>query len=109
MKTPRAPNKGKIKKSLIAQLQAKRAFVPHFYDKICDYMELYEIKKALQKDIKDRGVSYETKSANGVDIVKQNQSIKDLVAVDKQMLAILKELGLTTDAPTGISDENEDL
>ena len=109
MTAPRAPSKAKIKESLIKQLEAKRANVPHFYDQICDYLELYDVKKMLQKDIKKRGVSYETKSASGVKIVKQNQSVKDLVAVQRQMLSILHEMGLTTDEPTGTETIDEDL
>ena len=108
-KTTRAPSKPKIKESLIKQLEAKNANVAHFQDLIYDYLQLYDTKKMLQKDIKTRGVSYETLSASGVPIMKQNQSIKDLVAVEKQMLSILKEMGLTTDAPTGEDVMNDDL
>ena len=109
MERKRAPTAGKIKESLIKQLEVKNANVPHFYDLILDYLELYNIKKALQKDIKKRCVSYETLSANGFEITKQNQSVKDLVAVEKQMMSMLKEMGLTTDAPTGSEDVDEDL
>lgn len=48
-------------------------------------------------------------SASGYKITKQNQSVKDLVAVEKQMLSMMKEMGLTTDAPTGAETINEDL
>ena len=108
-KTVRAPGKTKIKESLIKQLAVKNANVAYFQDLICDYMELYDTKKMLQNDIKTRGVSYETLSASGVSIMKQNQSIKDLVAVEKQMLSLLKEMGLTTDAPTGEDVIDDDL
>lgn len=103
------PTKPQIKESLIKQLEAKGANVAHFRDLIFDYLELYDTKKALQKDIKERGVSYKTTSANGYEIVKQNQSVKDVVAVEKQMLSTLKEMGLTTDTPTGIDTIDEDL
>ncbi len=109
MKQIRAPSKGKIKESLIKQLEVKHANVAHFMDLIFDYIVLYDTKKALQKDIKKRGVSYETTSASGYKITKQNQSVKDLVAVEKQMMSMLKEMGLTTDAPTGDDVVNEDL
>lgn len=105
----RAPNKAKIKESLIRQLETKNAKVAHFEDLICDYLFLYDTKKKLQSDIRKRGVSFETFSANGFKITKQNQSVKDLVAVNKQMTALLRELGLTTDAPTGEEEVNEDL
>ena len=89
-KTTRAPSKTKIKESLIKQLEAKNANVAHFQDLIYDYLQLYDTKKMLQKDIKTRGVSYKTLSAS-------------------QMLSILKEMGLTTDAPTGEDVMNDDL
>ena len=95
--------------SLIKQLRAKGAETEHFLDIINDYMEFFDTKKALQEDIKERGVSYKTLSANGFEITKQNQSVKDMVAVEKQMLSILKELGLTTDEPTGNEVIDEDL
>lgn len=105
----KAPSKTKIKESLIKQLEVKSANIAHFNDLICDYMTLYDTKKMLKSDIKKRGVSYETQSASGYKITKQNQSVKDLLAVEKQMLAILRELGLTTDAPTGEEVVDDDL
>ena len=103
----RAPNKEKIKESLMEQLWKKGAKIEVFEDLICDYMSLYDVKQNLKKDIKKRGVSYETKSANGYDIEKQNQSVKDLVMVSKQMLLILEKLGLTTDYVMRGSDDEE--
>lgn len=103
----RAPNRRKIQESLEVQLWKKGAKIECFEDLICDYMNLYDIKKALQKDIKIRGVAYEATSASGYAITKQNQSVKDLVAVGKQMLLILDKLGLTTSEilPEGGEDE----
>ena len=101
--------KGKIKESLMKQLEAKGAKVAHFENLIDDYMFMFDTKNKLQKDIRKRGVSYETFSASGYKITKQNQSVKDLIAINKQMVVILKELGLTTDAPTGEEITDEDL
>lgn len=109
MANVKKPTKAQIKYSLIKQLETKGANVAHFIDLIYDYLELYDTKKKLQTDIKKRGVSYETTSASGYEIIKQNQSVKDVVAVEKQMLSILKEMGLTTDAPTGNDVIDEDL
>lgn len=109
MAAKRSISKEKIRTSLIKQLETKGAKVAHFEDLINDYLFLFDTKKLLQKDIKARGVSYETYSANGFPITKQNQSVKDLVAVEKQMISLLKELGLTTDAPTGEETTDEDL
>lgn len=101
--------KGDILKSLQEQLRKKQADISVFNDLLDDYMALYDIKKKLKTDIKKRGVSYETQSASGkATIIKQNQSIKDLVAVNKQMLMILDKLGLTTDQ-TIKEDADEEL
>ena len=93
-----AEKKSDILKSLKDQLKKKQADISVFSDLLEDYMALYDIKKKLKTDIRKRGVSYESSSASGkATIIKQNQSVKDLVAVNKQMLLILEKLGLTTD------------
>lgn len=104
-----AEKKSDILKSLQEQLEKKEADISVFSDLLDDYMSLYDIKKKLKSDIKKRGVSYETPSASGKTmIIKQNQSVKDLVAVNKQMLMILDKLGLTTEK-TIKDDGNEKL
>ncbi len=104
-----AQKRGDILESLISQLERKEADISCFLDLLDDYMALYDIKKKLKTDIRKRGVSYESTSASGkAIIVKQNQSVKDLVAVNKQMLMILDKLGLTTEK-TIKDDEDEKL
>lgn len=95
--------------SLKEQLRKKQADISVFNDLLDDYMTLYDVKKKLKTDIKKRGVTYETMSASGkAKIVKQNQSVKDLVAVNKQMLMILDKLELTT-KETIKGDDDEEL
>lgn len=102
-----AEKKGDILKSLQEQLRKKQADISVFNDLLDDYMALYDIKKKLKLDIRKRGVSYETTSASGkATIVKQNQSVKDLVAVNKQMLMILDKMQLTTGQT--IKDDDDD-
>lgn len=103
-----AEKKNDILESLKSQLKKKNADISVFNDLLDDYMSLYSIKKKLAADIRKRGVSYETESASGkAKIVKQNQSIKDLVAVNKQMLMILDKLGLTTEKTIKESEDDE--
>lgn len=103
-----AEKKSDILESLKSQLEKKQADISCFLDLIDDYMTLYDIKKRLKSDIKKRGVAYETKSASGkATIVKQNQSVKDLVAVNKQMLMILEKLGLTTEKTIRDGDDEK--
>ena len=79
-----------------------------FNDLLDDYMTLYDVKKKLKNDIKKRGVTFETTSASGkATIIKQNQSVKDLVAVNKQMLMILDKLQLTTKETIKGDDDDE--
>lgn len=86
----------KIKESLIIQLEAKGANVDHFMSLIDDYIWYWNQEKAMQKDIKDRGFTFEATSSAGYKIQKDNPSVKNALAYNKQKLAIIKELGLTT-------------
>lgn len=94
-----AKNKGdqtKIEDSLLEQLALLGAMKEHYIDLIRDYMGLWEVKTALLSDIKSRGVTYNDYSSAGVMMQKNNPSVKELVMVNKQMLSLLKELGLST-------------
>lgn len=97
----------RIKESLIKQLENKGADVEHFLDLIDDYIWYFEQEKAMQKDIKNRGHSYKSKSASGYSIDKENPSVKNALLYSKQKLAILKELGLTTDNVNKEDDDDE--
>ena len=99
----------KLRKSLIEQLCGKRKPPAHYSDLIEDYLNLWETKELLQTDIRDRGISYETLSASGVPITKQNPSTKEIVNVNRQMLTILKELGLTTANLRSHKDDDDEL
>lgn len=97
----------KIKESLIKQLKDKNANVEHFLSLIDDYIWYWNQEKEMQKDIKNRGFSFETTSASGYKIEKENPSVKNAVTYNKQKLAILKELGLSTS--NVISDDEDEL
>lgn len=86
----------KIKESLMQQLKEKNADVEHFISLVDDYVWYYEQEKAMQEDIKKRGLSYKTISSQGKEYLKDNPSIKNAVMYNKQKLAILKEMQLTT-------------
>lgn len=97
----------KIKDSLIKQLKNKGANVEHFSGLIDDYIWLFKEVKEMKTDVKKRGRTFKTTSASGYEIEKENPSVKNIVVYNKQMLAILKELGLTTDNVG--SDDDEEL
>lgn len=96
----------KIKDSLIKQLRDKGANVEHFKSLIDDYIWYWKEEQSMQKDIKVRGRTYTAISAAGKEYEKDNPSVKNAMLYNKQKLAILKELELTTD--NVISDDGED-
>lgn len=84
-----------VKESLLSALRARGADCDHDVDLVDDYMALWDSKVKLIADIKKRGVNYEDYSSVGVKMRKSNPSVKELVMVNRQMLAIRKELGLS--------------
>lgn len=95
----------KIKESLILQLKNRGADVEHFLALIDDYIWYYNQEKAMQKDIKIKGMSYKSISASGKEYEKENPSIKNAVMYNKEKLAILKQLELSTTNMEGYDDE----
>ena len=87
-----------IRKSLIQQLQNKGADIALFIDLIDDYMEMWELKETLIEDIRETGL----RTSDG----KDNASPKQLPIVNRQMLALLKTLGVTTDGIVGEDDDD---
>ena len=85
-----------IENSLLEQLAMLGAMKEHYIDLIRDYMGLWETKTELRKDIEEEGVSYKEYSSTGNLVKKNNPSVKDFVMVNKQMLSLLKELGIST-------------
>lgn len=99
----------KIKKSLIKQLKDKGANVEHFLGQIDSYIWYFNEEKSMQKDVKERGRTFKTTSASGYEIEKENPSVKNALAYNKQQLAILKELGLTTENVLREKDDEDEL
>ena len=92
-----AKSKKAIKESLMNQLRAKGADVDHFTALVDDYVAYFELVKKMKVDIKKNGLSYTATSAAGKKYEKENPCVKMLPQYTRSMLAILKELGLTTD------------
>lgn len=96
-----------IKASLTKQLEDNGANIDHFSDLINDYIELWKIKNKLIRDIKKRGTFYESTSATGKTYEKENPSVKQLMVTNRQMLAILKDLKLSTDTVVGSEEDDK--
>ena len=85
-----------VKRSLIEQLEAKGAGIDVFRDMIDDYMTMWDEKETLKQDMKEKGLRYSVTSGNGFETEKDNPSFKVFPLVNKQMLMLLKQMGLTT-------------
>lgn len=96
-----------IKKSLITQLENNGAKVDHFIGLVEDYIWFCKQEKEMQKDIKKRGQSFETLSASGNLIIKENPSVKNAKMYNDQKLKILKQLGL--EAKNVVDDPDDKL
>lgn len=96
-----------VRASLMLQLKQKGADAAHFESLVDDYMSYFDIVKKLKADIRTRGLTYPAISATGKEYEKDNPSVKQLPQYTRSMLAILRELGLTTDEP--IEDEDDEL
>lgn len=101
--------KKEIRDSLEAQLRDRGADVLHFQALLDDYMFFYTMQKRMQADIRKRGLEIEATSATGKHYVKENPSVKQSAMYNQRMLAILKELGLTTDTCRPPADGDGDL
>lgn len=96
----------KIELSLEKQLKDKKVFkYAHYKDLAKDYLELWDIKNLLLEDIKIRGVQIEWSNGDKQKGHKKNESISELLKVNKQMLTILYDLGIRA---SDLEEEEED-
>ena len=101
--------KSQIKQDLIDQLECKGVYGQQYLDLINDYMSLWDVKRALIKDIKERGVTVKYQNGENQWGYKKNDSVGNLVKVNKQMLDLLKELGLRAADFEADSDDDEEM
>ena len=96
-----------IEESLLEQLEMKGADMDHFVDLVRDYMSLWDVKNDLLEDIKKRGVMYKDFSSVGIEMMKNNPSVRELVGINRQMLSILKDLDINTKTVALFNDDDE--
>lgn len=97
--------KADIRNGLIKQLEIKGANTPHFMSLVDDYMFLHDQVQRMKKSIKEDGPEYPATSAAGKEYMKENPAMKNIILYNRQMLAILKELGLSTDGAGETEDD----
>ena len=103
------PSQKDIRASLEQQLRDKGADVLHFQALLDDYMFFYSMLKKMKSDIRKRGLEVEAISSTGKTYTKENPSVKQAAMYSQRMMAILKDLGLTTDHCRPPEDSGGDL
>lgn len=104
----KAVGKSALKESLYRQLELKHADIDVFKEQIDQYIYFWETAQEIKKDIKKRGKVYEEPyNSSGSVIVRIHPGIKELRDLNKQMLAILKQLDLSTKNIALEDDEDE--
>lgn len=98
----------KIERAIINQLKEKSIYqYAHYQDLVNDYMKMWDVKNMLQDDIEERGVSVYWCNGGGQEGYKKNESISELVKVNKQMLKILLDLGIRASDLKAVEPDDE--
>ncbi len=98
-----------IRADLEAQLKAKGADIITFMDLIDQAIFFRDAAIAMQKDVRERGLSFLSISSTGKEYMKDNPSIKLAMMYNKQYLAILTQLDLTTKTIETSTADDDDL
>jgi P27 family predicted phage terminase small subunit len=98
-----------IRQDLIDQLERQGIYGRHYLDLVEDYMALWDTKNALISDIQKRGVMVRYQNGQNQWGHKKNDSVDNLVKVNKQMLMLLKELGLRAENFEADSNDDEEM
>ena len=104
MKLERTKAYRKLKESITQNLKDRGLTDAVYLDKRDEYMNFWVHLKELEADIAERGVAVEDEK-RGMKV--ENRSVSLSVQVSKQMLAILKSLGLS-DLEKNMRPEEED-
>ena len=105
-RTKKSELREQIRQDLIDQLERQGIYGRHYLDLVEDYMALWDTKNALISDIQKRGVMVRYQNGQNQWGHKKNDSVGNLVKVNKQMQELLKELGLR--AADFEADSNDD-
>ena len=98
-----------VKTSLLNQLEGKGTDIPALNNLVEDYMSFWDKKEELNDDLQKRGTVITEFNFKNEPVLKENPSLKSMIMVNKQMLAILKELRLTADRVVTTEDDDGEL
>lgn len=100
--------KKEIKQDLLDQLDRNGTTGKYYIDLVDDYMDLYDTKEKLIKDIKERGVTCKYQNGENQWGYKKNDSVDQLLKVNQQMLKLLDALGIKP-SQDGDADGDEEM
>lgn len=98
-------NRKEIKQDLLDQLERNGTTGRHYIDLINDYLDLWETKNMLIRDVNERGVRVEYNNGGGQVGYKKNDSVDQLLKVNQQMLKLLDSLGIKPEQGGDQEDE----
>lgn len=99
--------KKEIKQDLLDQLDRNGTTGKYYIDLVDDYMDLYDTKEKLIKDIKERGVTCKYQNGENQWGYKKNDSVEQLLKVNQQMLKLLDALGIKPSQDGDVDDDEE--
>ena len=100
--------KKEIKQDLLDQLDRNGTTGKYYIDLVDDYIDLYDTKEKLIKDIKERGVTCKYQNGENQWGYKKNDSVDQLLKVNQQMLKLLDALGIKP-SQDGDADGDEEM
>ena len=82
----------KVRDSILAALVSKGMDSPYFLDLVEDYMDLWDIKTKLRKDLQERGPVVEWQNGANQKGLRKNDSVVEYPKISKRMTDILRQL-----------------
>ncbi len=98
--------KKEITASLMKQLELQNKTSDFYVDLVNDYVEYWDLKKKMVRDIRKNGIRYKTINGNGIEVEKPNESVTNLPKITTAMLKILSDLNLK-EPLSELSDEDD--
>ena len=94
-----------IEADLLDQLARNGTVGEYYTDLVSDYMDMWDTKNKLIKDIEERGAVVDYESNAGKINKRKNESVNEFLKVNAQMTKLLDAIGIS---PSKIEDGDGD-
>lgn len=98
-----------VKQSLYEIAQKKNADMSAICRMIDDYIYLFECTESLKQTITEKGTMLSEPNTAGFPITKPNPALKELRDTNKQMLSILKTIGVDIKTVSELMQTDDEL